>query len=182
MTKLKTLTTALLLGSAVTATVYAAPGGDRMKKMFEELDADKNGVVTHAEVMAKSQLKFNEFDKNGDGFLELAELPEVMPVPDRMKKRMEKRAKKLQERVERKGIEDIQEVAVAPTRLKFVARHDRDGDERVSVEEFSVRAIKMFKRGDINGDGTLTMAEAEDAVKKHVKKRSKGHNGMRGGK
>ncbi|MEX0300696.1 MAG: hypothetical protein AB3N28_16595, partial [Kordiimonas sp.] len=52
------------------------------------------------------------------------------------------------------------------SRLTYVARLDKDGDERVSVDEFAGRKIKRFKQADQNGDGSVTLQELEEASDK----------------
>jgi len=174
------ISTALMLGSMVSLAA-SANGGDRAKERFDALDTNGDGVITHSEMMAHSKSKFDEFDKNRDGFLELAELPKEMPVPERAGKRQEKRMEKMKARAERRGgefnPEDIEELKVAPTRMRFIAKLDRDGDEKVSLDEFSVRAVKRFKQGDVNGDGTVSFTEAKDAMKQQGKKFRKWRGG-----
>lgn len=41
--------------------------GDRGAKMFEKLDADKDGVISEAEFLAKSKERFAAMDGNSDG-------------------------------------------------------------------------------------------------------------------
>ncbi len=169
---------AALLGSLIAGAAFAAGGkGER----FKEADRDGNGVITHEEMMAAVKVKFDAFDKNGDGFLTLSELPKEMPMPEHMEKRLEKRMEKMAERAEKAGRdfdEDEFEGKFKPTRLRFVAKHDRDGDEQVSLEEFSSRAVHMFKRADANGDGEVTKTEMEDAAKqrKHFGKKGGWHD------
>jgi|GEM_PF-1368776 len=158
-----------------------------IEKRFNDLDKNGNGTITHAEMMAKVQEKFAAFDKNRDGFLTLAELPKEMPVPEHIKERMEKRAERMQERMAERGEEfDPEDMPPPPgprgersggkpTRLDFMARHDRDGDERVSLDEFAVKAQHHFKKMDLNGNGNVTKDEAFEAAKKHRMKRGKGH-------
>ena len=158
---------AALLGTMIAGASFAGGGkGER----FKALDKNGNGVITHDEMMAAVKTHFDKFDTNGDGFLTLAELPKEMPMPEGMEKRMEKRMEKMAERAEKAGRdfdEDDLEGRFKPTRIRFVAKHDRDGDEQVSLEEFSSRAVHMFKRADANGDGEVTKAEMEEAGKHH---------------
>lgn len=73
------LTTAILASMALGASFAMAedappppggPGGHhgpRMEKMWEKIDADKDGVITQAEHTAFTSAKFKEMDANGDG-------------------------------------------------------------------------------------------------------------------
>lgn len=175
------------LAALAVPVVAAAPvkGKEMMEKRFKEADLNGNGVITHEEMMAGVQKKFSEFDKNRDGYLTLTELPQEMPVPEHVEKRMEKRMERMRERAAEQGHEldpeDMpgQGMRGKPTRLKFMAKHDKDGDERVSLEEFARRAVHHFKRGDVNGDGEVTLAEAEQAMAHHFKKRRGKHRGDR---
>lgn len=155
----------------------------KMKDRFKDVDANNNGVITYAEMMARVETEFSKFDKNGNGFLTLAELPKEMPIPERAKERMDERAERMKDRMEeladRRG-QEFDRIAFEermekrkPTRIQFVAKLDRDGDESVSLEEFGHRAIGNFKRMDLNGNGEVTQDEANEARKmKHGKKRS----------
>ncbi|TNE65226.1 MAG: hypothetical protein EP335_05920 [Alphaproteobacteria bacterium] len=174
--------TKLVVISGLLLVAGAAAADDKPRDMFADLDTNKDGVITHEEAMAKVRAKFAEFDKNKDGYLELAELPKEMPVPERMEKRMEKMKERMEERAERRGEEfdpEDLERRGKPTRIQFIARHDRDGDERVSLEEFADRAIGHFKRADINGDGKVTKEEANEARSHHFGKKEGKHPGRR---
>ncbi|MFC4349857.1 EF-hand domain-containing protein [Kordiimonas lipolytica] len=158
-----------------------------LEERFNDLDSNKNGVVSHAEMMAKAQEKFAEFDKNSDGYLTLEELPKEMPIPEHARERMKKRAERMKERMDERG-EDFEPDDMPdpsgprhgrfegkPTRLHFIAKHDRDGDERISLEEFAAKPVGHFKRMDVNGDGEVTKAELLEAAKARRMKKGKGH-------
>lgn len=138
------------------------------KQMFETLDVNNNGVVTHAEFMSHNNKRFSEFDKDGDGYLTLAELPERMPLPARAQRRLELKQERMKNRMERRGLspdDDIKEIEpVKARRMNFMARLDKDGDERLTAEEFAAPPLKRFKRVDGNGDGAVTEAEVEQAM------------------
>lgn len=174
MKKTTRVSVASILIAAATIAGHAETG-DQIKERFAKADADGNGVVTHAEMMEQVRARFSEFDKNSDGFLELGELPKLMPIPEHRKERMEKRIAKMKEKMAKRGkdIPEELETMPQPTRIRFVAKFDKDGDERVSLNEFARKATRHFKRGDLNGDGSVTMAEIEEAMKKQMKKRFK---------
>lgn len=180
MSKLSNISIACVVSFALSSSVLAGAHGGA--KRFEEADKDNNGIITHEEMMAKVQERFEEFDKNGDGFIELAELPKEMPIPERMQKRMEEHKKRLAE--EGKEIPEAKKKKWEkrkPTRIKFIAKMDKDGDEKVSVEEFGRKMVKHFKRADMNGDGSVTKEEAEKAMHKHGKKGKRGMHGSHKG-
>jgi len=163
---------------------------EHIQQRFTEADSNKDGVVTHAEMMLQVEKKFNEFDKNRDGYLVLQELPKIMPIAEHKKERMEKHKEKMKQRMAKRDHKMPEGMSAEmenhfgergkPTRLRFVAKLDRDGDERVSLEEFTRKAARKFKRGDVNGDGSITLAELEKAKKHHMKKRFKEKRHHRG--
>lgn len=174
----KTIAISVLALMAGTSAMAAG----KMEDRFKEVDANNNGVITYAEMMARVETEFSKFDKNGDGFLTLAELPKEMPIPEKAKERMDERADRMKDRMEQRAERRGQEfdrIAFEermekrqPTRIQFVAKLDRDGDESVSLEEFAHRAIRHFKSADLNGNGEVTQDEANEARKmKHGKKR-----------
>lgn len=183
----KTAAVAAVSLLAVQSAQAAAPGKaalkERMEKRFEEVDTNRNGIITHEEMMANVREKFAELDTNRDGFLTLQELPKEMPIPDHMKERMEKRVERMAEKARENGVEFDEDDMPdhfgkhgKPTRLNFMAKHDKDGDERVSVDEFARKAVRMFKHADLNGDGSVTKAEAGEAMKKRFGKHRKGRH------
>lgn len=76
---MKTLLTTAILASMTLGASFAmaeetpppgGPGGHhgpRMEKMWEKIDADKDGVVTQTEHDAFTSARFKEMDGNGDG-------------------------------------------------------------------------------------------------------------------
>ena len=177
---MKTSTKVISVALAALIASQAQAAGDRGER-FKEADTNGNGIITYEEMMGTVKTKFAAFDKNGDGFLELAELPKEMPNSERMEKRMKRHQERMEKRAEKAGREfDADEMADKrkPTRIKFIAKHDRDGDEKVSVDEFAKRAVHHFKRMDINGNGEVTQDEAKKAMKtmkKKFGKKGKGH-------
>jgi len=185
---------AAIFAAALTASVSAEnhrvnpDEKNMMQDRFNTADTNNDGLVSHDEAMARVKAKFDGLDSNGSGFLELAELPKEMPVPEHMQRRMDRHKAKMKSHMEnhkgddagkmqkhmrqRMGEHDMRQGKLS--RLKFVAKLDRDGDEKVSMEEFSVRAIKRFKHHDLDGDGNVSLAEIEKASKhRMMKKRHK---------
>ncbi len=166
--------TALILGVvASVATMPVAAKGHGMEA-FKAADANGDGVVTKEEVLAKAKGHFDAFDANKDGFLELGELPKEMPVPEHMQKRLEK----MKEHMEKMGKGDDERHGFMqrrgkPSRMNFIAKHDVDGDERVSFEEFSSHALRFLERADKNGDGKVTEDEAKTMHQHHREKMKK---------
>ncbi len=154
--------------------------GKRALETFHAHDADSNGIVTHEELMRFSALKFNKFDVNRDGLIALSELPKRMPLSKHQKERLERFARYRPERNPENNKEQNGETGLSEsdgrfqsTRLKFVARLDRDNDEQLSLEEFLSRFIRHFKRNDIDGNGEVTLSEVQEAFKKRSNRHRK---------
>ncbi len=183
---MKRITIAVTLACALSAPLTAQdsePRGPRegAREAFQQLDLNGNGVVTHDELMQEARKNFAEFDLDGNGTILLSELPDKMPLPPRAERRLAKMKDKVHSREQsgkrdeaRRGPrispEDRAE-KMRPTRLKFMARMDKNGDEQLNVEEFSVPIIKRFKRADVNGDGDVTTAELEQTLEQRRHKR-----------
>jgi len=186
---MKKITIAATLACVLSAPLIAQDSEQRgprggVKEAFQQLDLNANGVVSHDELMQEARKHFAEFDLDGNGIVLLSELPEKMPLPPRAERRLAKQKEKAQTRRQsgqgdeakrgpRISPEDRAE-KMRPTRLKFMARMDKNGDEQLSLEEFSAPIIKRFKRADVNGDGNVTTAELEQSQEQRKHKRRRG--------
>lgn len=172
----------ILLATIMFTGATAVSAQDGPRDMFNRLDADKSNIVTHAELMAEAQRKFAEFDANNDGIVTLAELPQEMPLRKQQQKRLERIKSRQNARAERRG-DDWQprlspeeiESRMTKTRLQFMARLDKDGNEQLNVSEFAAPLIKRFKMADADGDGNVTRQEFEDALKERGPRRARKH-------
>ena len=102
----------------------AGPHGG-MSPMFSQMDADKDGKITRAEIEAHHKARAAEIDADKDGKVTAAELRTWMD---------KQREKRLGERL---------------------AQLDRDGDGAVSVQEFEDGGVWRAARMDRNGDGVI---------------------------
>lgn len=186
---MKKLAIAATVTFAISASLMAQEGEPRgPQEAFRKLDLNANGVVTHSELMQEAQKKLAQFDQNQNGVIVLEELPEKMPLPARAERRLahmkeraeareqagEAREHAGEERRGRRGPKlslEEREEKMRPTRIKFMARMDKDGDEQLTVEEIAVPMIKRFKRADVNGDGEVTQAEFEQSMEQRRHKR-----------
>lgn len=174
---------AMALTGLVAAPAVAQPGPSaemraQAKERFLAFDLNTDGVVSYDELMADAGNKFAEFDQDGNGILILDELPLVMPAPPHAEARRARMQQRMEER--RLSRDDMQGAAQGgerpsadaikerrtPTRMKFMARFDRDHNEQLDVEEFAAPLIKMHKRADTNGDGSVTEAEFDQSLER----------------
>ncbi len=104
-------------------------------RIFEYLDADKNGVVTLEEAIAKVDARFDEIDANKDGAIDRAEATNW-----------------------------IGRRAPAQMVDHFMGVHDLDGDGKVTKAEWEKPFKKRFALYDRNDDGKITKEEAALAM------------------
>jgi Ca2+-binding EF-hand superfamily protein len=147
---------------------------ERMQKFLGKADADKDGVLTVAELTAARDAfhaKFDghrgdlgkkldpaemvkKFDANGDGKLQVAELPE----------RMQKFLGKAD--ADSDGSLTVAELTAA--RETFVKEHfaqtDKNGDGALTLDEVGERKWAFVKVADADGNGNVTLPEIEAAL------------------
>lgn len=137
-------------GAAVAALAWAAAtpvlaqdhGGRFMERLFAKMDADGNGVLSSAEGEAAVLKMFEKQDADGDRYLSQAEF--MSRKHDRQPS-----AEKAQK--------------LGDLKAKRFAALDKDGDGRVSAEEFFAAAQQRFAAADLNKDGQVTREEIESA-------------------
>lgn len=181
---MKKIVIAATVTCAVSASLLAQDNTPRgPHEVFRQLDLNANGIVTHNELMQEAQKKFAEFDQNQNGNVGLDELPDKMPLSRRAERRFAHMQEKAEvhlnagtDRGKRRGLRLSPEEWVEkmrPSRIKFMARMDKDGNEQLTVEEMAAPLIKRFKRADINGDGEVTSAEFEQSLEQRRHKRDR---------
>ena len=131
------LGTGLLAGSAFAA--QQTPAGpapqDRMSggNPLKLADANNDGAVTKAEMLADVEARFAKLDANKDGKISKDERPgDGAGRGGRMMGRM-------------------------------MGRIDTDGDGAISLDEQRAQATRRFERIDANKDGTIDQAERDAA-------------------
>ena len=112
---------------------FMLPGAGRM---FERADADKNGTLSEAEVLASAERIFERRDGNKDGALDTAD---ARPMKGKGH--------------HGKGGEDRAE--------RMLKRLDVNGDGKVSQEEMLQRASETFERFDADKNHEVTKAEVD---------------------
>ncbi len=110
---------------------------------IQQLDTNGDGKVSLDEARAPQKPRFNETDTDGDGFVSMDEASTAFSnqVPAEMLEAMKER-----------GMPDPGET--------FVKNLDKDGDGKISPEEFEQPTVDSFERMDANSDGVATKEEA----------------------
>ncbi len=147
----------------------------RLIHLLHEADADENGEVTFEELQAVApdltEERFNKLDRNGDGVISRADLPEPPEDPRHRLLRLLREAD-----ADQNGevtFEELQAVLPDLSQERF-DRLDRNGDGVISradmqdspvPEEDSDRAnlLRLLTRADTNQDGVLDFAEIAEA-------------------
>lgn len=119
------------------------------------LDLNRDGRLSKDE-LAKAAAKFEEMDKNQDGYLDLAEMiggdAEVPPRDRDSEPRVEGR------RDERARLPRVDGANRGGAALLF-QRFDQDGDGNISKDEAPDQFKERFETLDINGDGFVSLDE-----------------------
>ncbi|WP_162913139.1 EF-hand domain-containing protein [Rhodospirillaceae bacterium SYSU D60014] len=113
------------------------------ERMLLQMDSDKDGTITRAEIDASAAARAAAIDADQDGTITVEEIDAY-----REKRRAERMAERL-------------------------ARMDRDGDGKVSVEEFEDAQTWRLARFDRNGDGTIERREMRHGRHGHARHWSK---------
>jgi hypothetical protein len=107
------------------------------RTLFERYDGNDDSKLTQDEVDAALARELGRFDADGDGMLALAEYEPLWL--ERMREEMVDRFQAL----------------------------DRDGDAKVTREEYTERTVRLVERLDANGDGELTSEELRGWMRGH---------------
>ncbi len=140
MKRTATIVTGALIATMGLASIAVAHEGRGMRggmeQMFEEVDANGDGLITAAEIEAAREARFAEMDSNGDGFVTAEEIAAF--ADDRRGKRA----------------------------ARMIERLDANDDGKLSAEEMATRGPgRMLERLDANGDGALSKEELAEARK-----------------
>lgn len=115
-------------------------GGRLMDRLFAKLDADGNGAISSAEGEAAAVEMFERRDGDGGGFLSETEFMSSRQAGKASAERVQK---------------------LSDFKSKRFAAADKNGDRRISAEEFFAAAQQRFGATDANGDGQITREEME---------------------
>ncbi|EPX80798.1 EF-hand domain-containing protein [Litoreibacter arenae] len=133
--KAKLLLAGLGVALAVTPMIAQAKGAHSPRASFEEFDADGDGRITEAEMLAHREARFAQADSDGNGLLSRDELQAAAES---------RRAQRFD---------------------RMIERFDTDKDGSLSQAEIAEmggeRRGRGFTRMDADGDGVITKAEFE---------------------
>jgi Ca2+-binding EF-hand superfamily protein len=108
----------------------AQPSKPDFSKLLENADVNGDGIITKAEFTAARAKMFDRLDRNHDGYLTKDDMPRFS--------------------LRQNGSGRIQEM---------VLLMDKDGDGRVSRDEFVNSPSLLFDRADANHDGQVDSSE-----------------------
>ena len=155
----------VLIGTLLAGTVLATatlaemgPGGmgdmgpgPMLLEMFDQIDTDKDGKLSQAELEAHRAAEFTAADTNSDGALDAEELSARMMM-----------------RIQGKMAERTQ---------GMIDNHDADANGSLSADEMGQGpGMEHFARIDADNDGAISKDEAEAAMQ-HRKKHGMGMMG-----
>lgn len=149
---------------------FAARMGDRREhrgpgngRMFQRLDADRDGKVTRAEIDAVLKQRFADLDLNNDGRITDADLPPMMRGRGILSGDQTTGHAPFFGRGMRAGQRE-RGMGMAGMELRG---SDTNKDGAVTFEEFAARRLGRFAHMDRNKDGIVDQADT-DAVRKEM--------------
>jgi Ca2+-binding EF-hand superfamily protein len=150
--------------------------------LIERFDTDGDGSLAVTELPERMQKRFEKVDINGDGFVSADELTTAFESRQGNGERngegkgKAKGKGKGKEKDERGGLDKRErgdgekgKRSMDPTKL--LQRMDKDGDEKISLEEAPDRFKKNFSKMDANADGFVELAELKTAMETMRQKR-----------
>lgn len=135
--------------------------------LIERFDTDGDGSLAVAELPERLQKRFEKVDADADGFVSAEELTAAFESRQGKGERNGKgTGKKKGERGDQdkseRGDGEKRKRSIDPSKL--LQRMDKDGDEKVSLEEAPGRFKKNFSKMDANADGFVELAELKTAL------------------
>lgn len=150
----------------VSQSALAGPGKGHGQhgQHLAQMDSNKDGALSLAEMQQAALARFNAQDTNKDGFLTLEEIKAHWAS---------KRAEKGKKAAPEKGAEKM-----AQHLQKRFEKQDTNKDQRISKAEVEAQVKAHFTAMDSNKDGLIKA----DEMKGHMKGKMKGKRGQRGQK
>ncbi|MCY6381172.1 EF-hand domain-containing protein [Hoeflea prorocentri] len=179
---------------------------DRMVRAFQRLDRDGDGAISAEEYDTASERMFSRLDRDGDGELTRPAKGDQAKAGGKhgKKGKMAKRggprhgqgAARLMERFDTDKDGKITRAEFDAVRAEIFGGADADGNQAVSLEEFTTiwqgmndnRIVRGFQRYDADGDLSITLEEYTAGNADFVKKHDRNGDGvvtkadMKGGK
>lgn len=138
---------------------------------FDSLDSDENEVITWEEYEASGLWSFNRFDSNEDGLISAAD---VDPMADSIEEADDERSRD-------EILRDAQRILSMPSTHSMegtLRQYDSNGNDSVTLEEFTSVRKESFTRMDMDGKGGLSedeyLAEFEDRLDQQISSDRKG--------
>ena len=149
---LTTLAACIVAGTTLAQGEEYRRAGPGSHFQFDEVDANSDGKITKAEILAHMEARFDKADANADGQVSEAELRSH--IESEMAARIDKRVSHM------------------------MARHDENGDGQLNKNEMKPHRLgKMLKHADADGDGAISRAEFDAMKDKRGKHRKHKDNG-----
>ncbi|MBS1856028.1 MAG: hypothetical protein JST11_11730 [Acidobacteria bacterium] len=123
-------------------------GGMMRTPAFQALDADRDGVISAAE-LANAPAALKSLDKNGDGKL----------TADEVRPQMGERGGREGGRGGREGGPGDSQPPSADDMVQTLMAFDKNGDGKLTRDELPERMQGLFDRADTDKDGVLTPEE-----------------------
>lgn len=134
-------------------TIARADALERAGRMFDRIDANKDGKLDAADHEARRTAAFDRIDANKDGAISRAEFTAMRPDM----------AGSGAGHGEKRGGHGGMHARGGMGRAMMPQMADSDRDGSVSRAEFAAAAASRFDRADSNRDGQLTPAERQAA-------------------
>lgn len=134
--------------------------------MFARMDVNKDGKIDKADREARQAERFKKLDTDGSGEVSLAEMTAAREAREAKRgERMEKRAEagKGEPGARHGGKWRDKRGGHGMGMRGGMMRLDTNKDGAITLAEFEAGALERFKRQDTNNDGQVTKAEREAA-------------------
>ncbi len=126
--------------------------------MMEKIDANGDGTVTVEESAAASNKQFDELDKDKDGVITAADMEA------RMKEMEARHEEKMKEKAAEGVVppaNDERRQKMHDGMMKRFSAMDADGDGKVTREQFAEQGEKKFSEIDKDGNGSVSNEERQ---------------------